>query len=146
MIEERRHVPRAARADEPEPAILGRAEDESVLAEEAKGSGDVTGGERRDVAADQHHRTLRAGGEGTAHADTQIAAALAGNFDASAPTPGLTARLVRRHRDAQPPAPVGGEAAQQQRQHQALEAHRRDIANRTRKPALAAPQLGCADK
>src|ERR1700682_3579142 len=110
-------------ADEPKSAILGRSEDEAVAAEQAEGAGDVTSPERRDVAADQHHGAGRAGGQCTAHADAQIAAALTDSFDAPTPLPGMTARLVRGYRDPQPPPPVMGEPAQQERDHQALEAH-----------------------
>ena len=67
-------------------------------------------------------------------------------FDASTPVPGMMARLIRGYYDPQPPPPVPGEPAQQKRDHQALEAHRRDIADFPRKPALAAAQSGRPDE
>ena len=99
LLEERRQLPWMAGADEPKSAILGRSEDEVVAAEQAEGGGDVTRRERRDVAADQHHRAGCAGGQCAAHADTQIAAALADGLDAPTPMASMTARLIRRYCD-----------------------------------------------
>jgi len=72
----------------------------------------VTGGERRNVAADEHHWAPRVGRKRAAHANAEIATALAGNRHTSVPVPGMTACRIRCHRDAQPPALISGEAAQ----------------------------------
>ena len=114
--------------------------------EQPKGGSDVAGGERRDVAADQHDRARRAGRQSAPHADAKIPFALTGNLSAAPPMTGLTACDVRRYRDAQPPAPVCGEPAQEERQHQSLKAHRRDIPDRLRQTAFAAAHLRCPDK
>ena len=106
----------------------------------------MTGGERWNVAADQHDRSGRTGRQRTPHADAEIAATLTGNLDAAPPMTGLTACDVRRYRDAQPPAPVASQPTQQQRQHQALEPHRRDIADVLRQAAFAEPKLRRTDK
>src|ERR1700730_6828983 len=135
-----------AGGDEPTSAILERSEDEVVAAETAEGGGDVTSPKRGNVAPDQNYRTGRAGGQCAAHADTQIAAALAGAFDAPTPMASMMARLIRGYRDPQPPTPVGGEPAQQQCNHQALEAHCGDIADFPGEPALAAAQIGRPDE
>ena len=47
---------------------------------------------------------------------------------------------VRGYRDAQAPAPVGAQPAEQQRDHQPLETDRRHIADVPREPALAGPE------
>jgi len=146
LSEERRQLPWMAGADKPEPAILGRSEDKLVTAEQAEGGGDVTRRECGNVAADQHHRTGRAVGQSAAHADAQIAAALTDGFDASTPVPGMMARLIRGYYDPQPPPPVPGEPAQQKRDHQALEAHCRDIADFPREPPLTDPELRRTDE
>jgi hypothetical protein len=117
-----------------------------LAAEQTEGSGDVTGGECGDVAADEHHWSRRVGRERAAHANAEITAALAGNRHTSPPVPGMTACRVRCHRNAQPPAPISGEASKKKGGHHAFEAHRRDIANRPREPALPTPQLWCAHK
>jgi len=106
----------------------------------------MTGGERWDIATDQHYGALRACGERAAHPNTQIALTLSGHVDAAAPVSGMPARLVRGHRDVQPPAPVAGQSAQQEGEHEALEAKRCEIADVLRQTAFAAPQVGCSDK
>jgi len=58
----------------------------------------------------------------------------------------MRACRVWRYRDAQPPAPVVSQPAQQQPQHQALEAHRRDIADLLRQAPFAATQLRCSNE
>ncbi len=63
--------------------------------------------------------------------------ALRGDRNAARPEAGAAAGLVRRHREAQPPAPVTAEAAQQQSQHRPLEAQRRGVADVARQAALA---------
>src|SRR5215510_516155 len=131
-FERKRHLPRVARPDEPEPAILGRTENQIVAAEEAEGLGDVTGTQRRDVGPDENCRTRGTGGERAAHADAEITLPLPDRLDPSAPMTDTMAGLVRRHRDPQPPTPVPGEAAQQERDHRALEAQRREIADLAR--------------
>jgi len=127
-------------ADKPKPTVFGRAEDEIVGAEQMERRGDMAGTERRDIGPDEYRRTRRAGLECAAHADTEIPAALAYGFDPVAPMSGTMASLVRGHGDPQMPAPVRSETAEQQRDHQPLEAHRRDIADFAREPALARPQ------
>jgi hypothetical protein len=145
-LEERRQRRRAARADEPEPAVLCGAEDQIVAPEQVESGGDVTGGECGDITADEHHWSWRVGRERAAHANAEVAAALTGNCHTSAPVPGMTACRVGCHRNTQPPAPISGEPAQQKRNHQALKAHRRNIADCPREPALAAAELRRAHK
>ena len=94
-----------------------------------------------DPAAHQHRGTRRARSQGAAHSDAEIAPTLANGFNAAAPMSRPTACLVGRHGDKQAPAPVGGEPTQQQRQHQPLELHRRDVADCAREPALAGAEL-----
>ena len=45
-------MPGMTGANQPEPAILGRPEDEIVRAYQTQGAGDVRGPERRNVGAD----------------------------------------------------------------------------------------------
>jgi hypothetical protein len=145
-LEERRQARCATRADEPEPTILCRAEDQIVAAKQTESSGDVTGGECRDIAADEHHWSRRVGRERAAHANAEITSALTGNRNTSAPVPGMAACRVRCHRNARPPAPISGEPTEYKPDHHTLEADRRDIADFPRKPALAMAQLGRANK
>jgi hypothetical protein len=53
---------------------------------------------------------------------------------------GATVGLVWCHHDPQTPAPVLGQTAQQQRDHQSLELHRRDIADIVRETAFASAE------
>jgi hypothetical protein len=129
-----------AGADQPEPAIFGRTENEIVAAEEAESLGDVTGIQRRDVGTDENCRPRGTVGERAAHAGSEVALPLADSLDPNAPMTGTMAGLIRRHRNPQPPTPVFGEAAQQERDHRALEAQRREIADLPREAALAAPE------
>jgi len=55
-VEQRRQMPRVASANQPEAAVLGRAEGEVMAAEQAEGRPDVTDGEGRDVGANEHRR------------------------------------------------------------------------------------------
>jgi hypothetical protein len=59
---------------------------------------------------------------------------------------GAPAAFVRRHCDAQTPAPVLRETAQQQRDHCPLETKRCDIADIVREPPLAGPEQWHADE
>jgi hypothetical protein len=140
LLENGRHMAGVTRADKPEPTILGRTENEVVMAKEAESLGDVTGIQRRDIGTDENCRTRGTGSERAAHADSEIALALVESLDPNAPMTGAMAGLIRRHRDPQPPTPVLGEAAQQERDHRALEAQRREIADVPREAALAAPE------
>src|SRR5207245_1252387 len=106
LAEQRRQGWRAAGADQPEAAIRGRPEDEIVVAELPESIGDVIQAKRRDVSADQHRRSGRARGKGTAHALTEIATALSGDRDAARPQPRPETRPVRGDRETQTPAPV----------------------------------------
>jgi hypothetical protein len=135
--EERRQARAAPRANEPEPAVLRRAEDEVVTTEEAECIGDMAGDQGRDVAADQHRRAGRAKGEGAAHAPAEIPLALRGDRDTLRPEPGAAAGAVRRHREAKLPALVTAEPAHQQPQHRPLEAQRRGVADVARQAPLA---------
>jgi hypothetical protein len=135
-------VSRVTGADEPEPAIGGRTENEVMTPEKAESRGDLTGIERRDVGPDEHHWTGPAGFERPAHADPEIAFALSDSLYPAAPTTGATAGLVGCHRDPQTPAPVFTKAAQQQPNHRPLEAQRCDIADIAREPPLAGSELG----
>src|SRR5205814_7978231 len=92
LPEERQQTRRAARADQPEPAIRGRPEDDIVTPEQMERRRDVIRGERRDVGADKHRRSRRAGGEGPLHALAEIAAALPQDRDAARPDPWAIAR------------------------------------------------------
>jgi hypothetical protein len=127
-------------ADEPEPAILGRSEYEVTAPEEVESRGGMPGIERRDVGADEDHRTGLAGLERPAHADTEITRALPDRLYPAAPMTGATVGLVWCHHDPQTPAPVLGQTAQQQRDHRPLEAKRCDIADIPREPPLASPE------
>ena len=111
-----------------------------MAAKEVESRGNVRCSERRDVGPDEHHRTRGAGFERPAHADPEIAFALADGFYPAAPMTSAMAVLVGRQGDPQTPAPVLYETAQQQRDHCSLELHRRDIADIVREPALAAAE------
>ena len=63
-------------ADQPEPAILSRAENQVMPAEALESSGDVPGRDRGNVAADQNHRAGRGRRNGAAHTAAEIAASL----------------------------------------------------------------------
>src|SRR5215469_1254203 len=80
-VEQPRQMPRVTGADQPEAAVLGRAEGEVMAAEQAEGRPDVTRGESRDVGANEHRRARRAGAERAAHAHPEIAASLAYRHD-----------------------------------------------------------------
>ncbi len=127
-------------ADEPEPAIGGRTENEVVTPEKAESRGDMTGMERRDVGPDEHHRTDPAGFERAPHPKPEIACALPGGLYPAAPTTGAAAGLVGCHCDPQTPTPVFSETAQQQRDHRPLEAKRCRIAYIARQTSLAGPE------
>jgi hypothetical protein len=133
-------------ADEPKSAVYGRTEDNVMGAEQAKGSIDLARAERWDIGPNEHHGAGRTGSKRPVHPQTEIAAALAGNLDPVAPMPCTMARLVRGYGDPQTPAPVSGETAQKQRDHQPFETYRRDIAYLTREPALAGSENRRADK
>src|SRR5712671_1965120 len=124
-------------ADEPKSAVFGGTKDDVMGAEQAKGSVDLARTESRDIGADEHHRAGRIGSKGSVHALAEIAAALAGRRDPVAPMPRAMARFVRGYGDPQTPAPLSGEPAQKQRNHQPLETHCPDVANVSREPALA---------
>jgi hypothetical protein len=133
-------------ADEPKPAVFGGTKDNVTGAEQAKSSIDLARTESRDIGPDEHHRAGRTGSECAVHAPAEIAAALAGSPDPVAPMPRAMARLVRSYGDPQTPAPVSGEPAQKQRNHQSLEMYRRDIAYLSCEPALAGSENRRADK
>jgi hypothetical protein len=114
--------------------------------QQTKSASHMMGAECRNVATYQHHRPRRTGGERATHATSQITTSLSDNINPSAPTPSVAARVVRGHRNSQTPPPVGSEPAHQQRDHQPLEAHRRDIADLLRQTTLAAPKPRCAHK
>src|SRR5437868_5447655 len=82
LSEERRQTRRAASADQPEPAIRGRPEDDIVTPEQMERRCDVLRGERRDVGADQYRGSRWAAAQGAMHALAEIAAALSPNRDA----------------------------------------------------------------
>jgi hypothetical protein len=133
-------------ANEPKPAVFGGTKDNVTGAEQAKSSIDLARTESRDIGPDEHHRAGRTGSECAVHAPAEIAAALAGSPDPVAPMPRAMARLVRSYGDPQTPAPVSGEPAQKQRNHQSLEMYRRDIAYLSCEPALAGSENRRADK
>jgi hypothetical protein len=133
-------------ADEPKSAVFGGTKDDVMGAEQAKGSVDLARTESRDIGPDEHHRAGRIGSKGSVHALAEIAAALAGRLDPVAPMPRAMARLVRGYGDPQTPAPVSGEPAQKQRNHQPLETHCRDVADVSREAALADSERRRADK
>jgi hypothetical protein len=139
-LEQGRQARPAPGADEPEPAIGSRAKDQIVNAEQSERGGDAAGVECRDVAADEHRRTVCSLGKRTAHAPSEVAGALPEDFYPPPPMPGMTARPVRGYGDPQIPASIGRQAAQQQADHQALEPYRRDVADLAREPALAVPE------
>src|SRR5437660_4498745 len=72
LPEERRQTRRAARADQPEPAIRGRPEDDIVTPEQMERRCDVIRGERRDVGADQYRRARRARRQRPLHALAEV--------------------------------------------------------------------------
>ena len=139
-------MPRVADAGQPEPAVLGRAEREVMAAEQAEGRPDMTDGESRDVGANEYRGARRAGAERAAHAHPEITAALTDRRDHEMPELRTMAGLVGRDGEPQAPAPVRREAAQQPRDHDALEAQRRDRANLPRQPALASAELRRANE
>ena len=145
-VEQRRQMPRVAGADQPEAAVLGRAEGEVMASEQAEGRPDVTHGESRDVGANEHRRARRAGAERAAHAHPEIAAALTDSRDRRVPELCAMSGHVGRDSEAQAPAPVRREAAQQSRDHDALEAQCRDRANLPRQPALPGAELRRANE
>src|SRR2546423_10018041 len=104
LPEERKQTRRAARADQPEPAIRGRPEDDIVTPEQMERRCDVIRGERRDVGADQYRGSRWAAAQGAMHALAEIAAALSHNRNAVRPDPLAIARPVRRHRYPQMPS------------------------------------------
>src|SRR6266446_4799332 len=114
--------------DEPKPAIFSRTECEVTDAEQAKGSRDLARSQSRDIGADEDHRAGRTGSKRSAHALAEITATLAHSDAAAVPMAGAMASLVRCDGDPQMPAPVTGETAQKQRNHQALETHCGEIA------------------
>ncbi len=124
-------------ADQPEPAILGGTEDELIPTEQAERRTDMAGGQSGNIGTDEHYRARRASKQRPSHADPKIATALADSLGLPVPTPGTMASPVRGHRNAQMPAPVRGKPAQQPRDHQPLEAQRRDIADLSGEPSLA---------
>jgi hypothetical protein len=133
-------------ADEPKPAVFGGTKDNVTGAEQAKSSIDLARTESRDIGPDEHHRAGRTGSECAVHALAEIAAALAGSPDPVPPIPSAMARLVRGYDDPQAPAPVSGEPAQKQPNHQPLETYRRDVADVSREAALADSERRRADK
>ena len=145
LLEQGRQPPRMTGADEPKPAVFGGTEDNVMGAEQAKGSIDLARADSRDIGPDEYHRAGRTGSKCAVHPQTEIAAALAGSPDPVAPMPCTMARLVRGYGDLQTPAPVSGEPAQKQRDHQPLETHCRDIAYPSRESALADPEGRRAD-
>ena len=145
-LEQKWQVWTAPGADQPEPAIRSRAENEIVSPEQAKGGGDVMPADCRDVAADEQHRTARLAGDGVAHAPAEVATTLSKHLYPPAPMPGMEAGSVGRHRDTQIPAPVVDETTQQPRDHQPLEAYRREVADFVCQPALAVSQHRGAHK
>src|SRR5437773_82967 len=104
LPEERQQTRRAARADQPEPAIRGRPEDDIVTPEQMERRCDVTRGERRDVGADQYRGSRWAAAQGAMHALAEVAGALRGNRDAARPDPLAIARPVGRHCYPQTPS------------------------------------------
>jgi hypothetical protein len=99
---------------------------------------DVIRAERREIGAHQDRRSRRAAGEGALHARAKIAAALLDDWVTVRPEPPAMNCAVRRHRDPQMPPPVAPKAAQQSRQHEPLEAQRREVADIPREAPLAA--------
>jgi hypothetical protein len=133
-------------ADEPKSAVFGRTKDNVTGAEQAKGSIDLARSESRNIGPDEHHRAGRIGSKGSVHALAEIAATLADGLDPVVPMPGAMASLVRGYGDPQTPAPVSGETAQKQRDHQSLETYRREVAYVSCEPALAGSENRRADK
>jgi len=139
--EDGRQMPRVTRANEPKSAILGRAENQIVLAENAESFGDVTGTQRRNIRPDEDCRARRTGRERALHAGPEVALALSDRLDPLAPMTGVLTGPVRRYRDPQTPAAVPRQAAQQPRDHHPLEPHRPDIADLPSEAALTAAEL-----
>src|SRR5205814_4166899 len=98
LPEERQQTRRAARADQPEPAIRGRPEDDIVVPEQMERRCDVTRAERRDVGADQYRGSRWAAAQGAMHALAEIAGALRDNRDAMRPEALAMSGAIRRDR------------------------------------------------
>jgi hypothetical protein len=144
--EGRRQARRAAHPDQPEPAVVCRAEHQIVAAEQAERVGDVARRDGGDVGPDQHRRPRRTRRQRPPHADAQIAAALRRDRDAARPQPGARAGARRGHREPQAPAPVAAEPAIEAPEHRPLEAQGGEVADIGGEAALADPVLRRAHK
>jgi hypothetical protein len=122
VFEQFRKPSRVAKPDEPKPAIFGGTQHEIVTPQEAEGGRHCGSAESRDVGPDEHHWPARESTERTVHPTAEISAPLGGDLARPAAGPQPMASSVRGYCDPQPPPPVGAQPAEQQRDHQPLEA------------------------
>ena len=142
LPEQRRQTRRAARADQPETAILGRAEHDIVPAEQAERIGDMA--RRRAPGCRRRSAPPGPGGQrpSARRMRTPRSPPPCGRIvDAARPQPRAMATLrsgvTARRR---PPAPVARRAGAQQRRASPLEAQRRDIADVARRDGACRPR------